>query len=73
MVLEKANDWNTLPKHVDEDQVHLDIDRSFIYYPSGRPPIVMIFDDLFLGLNPIDMFVHRSVSSRIGDQEERTV
>lgn len=24
-----------LPRHVDEDQVQLDVDRSFVYYPSG--------------------------------------
>jgi hypothetical protein len=29
------SDWKELPKHVDEDQVQLDVDRSFIYYPTG--------------------------------------
>jgi hypothetical protein len=28
-------DWRALPKHNDEDQVKLDVNRSFIYYPSG--------------------------------------
>lgn len=28
-------DWKELPKHEDEDQVQLDVDRSFIYYPTG--------------------------------------
>lgn len=32
---EVLNDWRTLPKHRDEDQVRLDVDRSFIYYPNG--------------------------------------
>lgn len=27
--------WATLPRHRDEDQVRLDVDRSFIYYPNG--------------------------------------
>ncbi|KXJ92343.1 rab-GTPase-TBC domain-domain-containing protein [Microdochium bolleyi] len=26
--------WHTLPRHRDEDQVRLDVDRSFVYYPS---------------------------------------
>ena len=28
-------DWRQLPKHKDEDQVKLDVNRSFIYYPSS--------------------------------------
>ena len=24
-----------LPRHGDEDQVQLDVDRSFVYYPEG--------------------------------------
>ncbi|OJJ86464.1 TBC domain-containing protein [Aspergillus glaucus CBS 516.65] len=28
-------DWNELPRHADEDQVQLDVHRSFVYYPSG--------------------------------------
>lgn len=27
--------WKNLPRHRDEDQVQLDVDRSFIYYPNG--------------------------------------
>jgi len=30
-------DWDQLPKHKDEDQVRLDVNRSFIYYPSSTP------------------------------------
>ncbi|KAL1970684.1 hypothetical protein VTN77DRAFT_4328 [Rasamsonia byssochlamydoides] len=26
--------WNDLPRHRDEDQVKLDVDRSFVYYPN---------------------------------------
>ncbi|KAL9025850.1 MAG: hypothetical protein Q9180_007581, partial [Flavoplaca navasiana] len=26
--------WQHLPRHKDEDQVRLDVDRSFIYYPK---------------------------------------
>jgi hypothetical protein len=34
------DDWKKLPKHGDEDQVQLDVDRSFIYYPTGRFPLL---------------------------------
>ena len=27
--------WKELPPHPDEDQVRLDVDRSFVYYPIG--------------------------------------
>lgn len=27
--------WHHLPRHKDEDQVRLDVDRSFIYYPKS--------------------------------------
>lgn len=27
-------DWEKLPPHKDEDQVRLDVDRSFVYYPK---------------------------------------
>lgn len=30
--------WRTLPRHRDEDQVRLDVDRSFIYYPNSKTP-----------------------------------
>jgi hypothetical protein len=32
---EDSSSWRSLPKHPDEDQVQLDVDRSFIYYPHG--------------------------------------
>jgi hypothetical protein len=28
--------WRSLPTHRDEDQVRLDVDRSFIYYPDSE-------------------------------------
>ncbi|KAL2061711.1 hypothetical protein VTL71DRAFT_7089 [Oculimacula yallundae] len=31
-------DWKSLPVHRDEDQVRLDVDRSFIYYPRDQTP-----------------------------------
>ncbi|MCJ1479161.1 hypothetical protein MMC13_007845 [Lambiella insularis] len=31
-----ALDWRFLPKHRDEDQVALDVNRSFIYYPMNE-------------------------------------
>lgn len=27
--------WRQLPRHRDEDQVQLDVNRSFVYYPIG--------------------------------------
>jgi len=33
-----TKEWTTLPPHKDEDQVGLDVNRSFIYYPSNPPP-----------------------------------
>ncbi|KAI5815856.1 rab-GTPase-TBC domain-containing protein, partial [Pyronema omphalodes] len=35
---EKRRDWRDLPPHVDEDQVKLDVNRSFIYYPTNMTP-----------------------------------
>jgi hypothetical protein len=32
---EGIDSWKLLPWHRDEDQVRLDVDRSFIYYPNG--------------------------------------
>lgn len=31
-----ARSWRDLPSHKDEDQVELDVNRSFIYYPKSR-------------------------------------
>lgn len=33
---EKATPWRSLPAHRDEEQVRLDVNRSFVYYPSGE-------------------------------------
>ncbi|XMA16308.1 hypothetical protein WAI453_009099 [Rhynchosporium graminicola] len=33
-----AGDWKSFPQHRDEDQVRLDVDRSFIYYPRDQTP-----------------------------------
>lgn len=30
-----GGDWKELPRHRDEDQVQLDVNRSFIYYPNS--------------------------------------
>lgn len=27
--------WESLPRHPDEEQVQLDVDRAFVYYPRG--------------------------------------
>lgn len=31
--------WTMLPRHSDEDQVRLDVDRAFVYYPRGLSSI----------------------------------
>ncbi|KAJ4130030.1 GTPase-activating protein gyp8 [Fusarium equiseti] len=31
-----SGDWKQLPRHRDEDQVQLDVNRSFIYYPNNQ-------------------------------------
>ncbi|KAG9497828.1 hypothetical protein J7337_010699 [Fusarium musae] len=33
---EDSNAWKRLPRHRDEDQVQLDVNRSFIYYPDNQ-------------------------------------
>lgn len=33
---EALSDWKQLKPHRDEDQVQLDVNRSFIYYPNGK-------------------------------------
>lgn len=30
-----SSNWRDLPPHKDEDQVRLDVNRSFIYYPHS--------------------------------------
>lgn len=32
----KDNSWEHLPAHRDEEQVRLDVDRSFVYYPQNQ-------------------------------------
>lgn len=33
-----TQDWTKLPEHRDEGQVKLDVDRSFVYYPTSTVP-----------------------------------
>ena len=33
--------WRDLPRHKDEGQVKLDVDRSFIYYPKSTTSSVV--------------------------------
>lgn len=33
--IEEDLSWKELPRHRDEDQVQLDVNRAFIYYPHG--------------------------------------
>jgi hypothetical protein len=37
--LKDSRPWRSLPLHRDEDQVRLDVDRSFIYYPDSESSI----------------------------------
>ncbi|KAI0597450.1 rab-GTPase-TBC domain-containing protein [Biscogniauxia sp. FL1348] len=37
-VEEGSDSWRELPRHRDEDQVKLDVDRSFVYYPNDNTP-----------------------------------
>lgn len=34
--------WKELPRHRDEDQVQLDVNRAFIYYPNRMYPRALI-------------------------------
>lgn len=36
-----SSDWKQLPKHRDEDQVQLDVNRAFIYYPHNLTDVEM--------------------------------
>ena len=33
--------WKALPRHRDEDQVQLDVNRAFVYYPNRNKPIFL--------------------------------
>jgi hypothetical protein len=35
---EKEAPWESLPPHRDEEQVQLDVNRAFVYYPSNHTP-----------------------------------
>ena len=39
----QASNWRQLPPHKDEDQVRLDVNRSFIYYPKSRSQTTTTF------------------------------
>lgn len=34
--------WRDLPRHRDEDQVQLDVNRSFVYYPNSKAPAKIV-------------------------------
>ena len=38
--------WRDLPRHKDEDQVRLDVDRAFIYYPKSRDSKLEIVEEM---------------------------
>ena len=37
---ENAHAWHDLPRHKDEGQVDLDVNRSFVYYPKSTTLLV---------------------------------
>lgn len=42
LIGESDSDWTALPRHRDEPQVELDVNRSFVYYPSKIETILLI-------------------------------
>ena len=46
----KAQSWRDLPPHRDENQVELDVNRSFIYYPKSTL-VLLLFLAIFLTLD----------------------
>lgn len=36
--------WKELPRHRDEDQVRLDVNRAFVYYPTSRSTMLFRSD-----------------------------
>jgi hypothetical protein len=58
--------WKSLPKHRDEDQVRLDVDRSFIYYPNGGSWLlyghILHGADTFAQTNPLKTLIDEKKS-----------
>lgn len=46
IAMEEKNNWQALSKHQDEDQVRLDVDRSFIYYPNSTSSIAPLLNHI---------------------------
>lgn len=65
-VKQTQGDWKALPKHRDEDQVQLDVDRSFIYYPHGTS-----FPPSHLTRTLISL--HRPILSRASPTQSRAI
>lgn len=53
-----AESWKELPTHRDENQVQLDVDRSFIYYPNGASWLLVTYH------NGSDKFAQTSPQKR---------
>jgi len=65
---EKQASWRALPPHKDEEQVKLDVNRSFVYYPSGEHAarlMMMCFTDREL------LQANRNSSSTDGNESFR--
>lgn len=49
---DQSKSWRNLPPHRDEDQVQLDVNRAFVYYPNGKS---MQLTDLMLPLSRLTL------------------
>ncbi|KAG5436847.1 hypothetical protein PCANB_001669 [Pneumocystis canis] len=47
--------WNLLPIHKDENQVQLDVNRSFIYYPKSKKYILLVKPNIQRDLDHIKL------------------
>ncbi|EEU34378.1 uncharacterized protein NECHADRAFT_96773 [Fusarium vanettenii 77-13-4] len=55
-------DWKELPRHRDEDQVQLDVNRSFIYYPNSMyPPLT----NAAIDVSDAELSLHKSELSSL--------
>lgn len=59
-VAAEGRDWRSLDPHRDEDQVQLDVNRSFIYYPQGMYGILYPSHYLFVIVCTLTATVRRT-------------
>lgn len=49
----KDEEWKSLTRHPDEDQVQLDVNRSFIYYPDSPSFVLQHTSSLTTFFRPV--------------------